>query len=468
MLDEDLFGGLARTANLALLGTVPIALRAWTGEAAARVATSWLIKAGVLLVAVNLALGLRRLPRVAMPAGALGLALLVWILGHPTAHVHQLVSRIDHLLMAVLLGASLARAPLAVRTTVLTILSVALLVAHFGWRPVVICGASALLAWAALQPEAWRGRRATVITQAGALGIGAAGLLFVREHNFFAALLAQGLFAFLLLRQVSFAVEVQRGRSRAFRDWACYQGFYLSSFASQLYDEFHDWNLAARPAAFAPREVARGLIGGSLLVAGAALVPVTFADVLDTTRTGPLWAASLALYARSTVGLMGFWAMLEAVALLYDVRLRPNWPRTILATNPAAFWRSWRATMTWWLIRYVYIPLGGNRRHQMRNIAAAFAVSMLWHWFGLPFLDAGVGVRAFLPIAAWAGLNAAGVAAWVAWRRRHPALPSRPLWRTVSALLLTALFGSFTVTLLAFEPRIAGQLPGYLRRLIGL
>jgi D-alanyl-lipoteichoic acid acyltransferase DltB (MBOAT superfamily) len=467
MLDGDLFGGLARTANLALMGRLPAAVRAWTGDAAALVVASWLIKAALLLVAVNLAVGLRRLPNLAVPAGALGLLLLVWILGHPTPHVHQLVSRIDHLFMAVLLGASLSRTSLALRTTVLTILSLALLVAHFGWRPVVICGASALLAWAALQPEALRGRRATVVTQSGALGFGAAGLLFVREHNFFAALLAQGLFAFLLLRQVSFAVEVRRGRSAAFRDWACYQGFYLSSFASQLYDEFHDWNLATRPT-FAPRAVAAGLVGGSLLVAAAALLPVTFADVLATTRTGRLWAVSLALYVRSTVGLMGFWAMLEAIALLYDVRLRPNWPRTILATNPSAFWRSWRATMTWWLIRYVYIPLGGNRRHQMRNIAAAFAVSMLWHWSGIPFLDTPVRVRGFLPVAAWAVLNATGVAAWAAWRRTRPPPARRPLWRSVTALLLTALFGSFTVTLLAFEPRVATQLPAYLRRLIGL
>lgn len=104
----------------------------------------------------------------------------------------------------------------------------------------------------------------------------------------------------------------------------------------------------------------------------------------------------------------------------------------------------------------------------MRNIAAAFGVSMLWHWFGIPFLDAPVHARDFLPVGAWAVLNAAGVAAWAAWRHRHPEPGHRPLWRTGIAVLLTALFESFTVTILAFEPRIAAQFPEFVWRLVGL
>ncbi len=467
MLDGDLLGDVVSAVKLAAASQLPAALRARAGDALSYAAVAWLVDASRFLLIVGVALSLRRLPRLAAGAGVLGLALLAWILRHPTPHIHSLVTRFDHLLMAVLLGAALVRVSLPLRATVLTAVSLALLLAHFGWRPVMITAASAVLAWAALQPEALRGTRATVATQAVALGVGLAALFFMRQHNLFAALLAQGLFAFMLLRQISFAVETRRGRSASFRHWACYQGFYLSCFASQVYDEFHDWNLAARPA-FDPRALARGLLGGSLLLAGAGLIPVTFATVLATTRTLPLWEASLGLYVRSTLGLMGFWSMLEAIALLYDVRLRPNWPRTILATNPAEFWRSWRATMTWWLIRYIYIPLGGNRRHQTRNIAAAFGVSMLWHWFGIPFLATSVRLRDFLPVAAWALLNAAGVSAWAAWRRTRIAPAGRSWWGTCIALLLTALFGSFTVTLLAFEPSIASRFAEFVRRLVGL
>ena len=78
--------------------------------------------------------------------------------------------------------------------------------------------------------------------------------------------------------------------------------------------------------------------------------------------------------------------MIEGGALFLGVRLRPNFRGVLTATNPSQFWRAWRGTMTNWLIRYVYIPLGGNRRQQTRNILAAFVVSTIWHCAGVPFL----------------------------------------------------------------------------------
>src|SRR5262245_36826768 len=157
MHDVDLFGPLMRTATLALARHVPGFLRDLTGDAGAVAVAGGVLKAAVLPAVVVPSIGVRRWHGLAVPAGLLGLALLAWILAHPTTHVHQLVSRGDHLLMAALLGAAMARAPLPLRTTVLTIVSLALLVAHFGWRPVVITGTSAALAWTALQPAALRG-----------------------------------------------------------------------------------------------------------------------------------------------------------------------------------------------------------------------------------------------------------------------------------------------------------------------
>lgn len=36
-----------------------------------------------------------------------------------------------------------------------------------------------------------------------------------------------------------------------------------------------------------------------------------------------------------------------------------------------AFWRAWHASFNQWLLRYMYLPLGG-RRQRARNLALVF------------------------------------------------------------------------------------------------
>jgi hypothetical protein len=129
--------------------------------------------------------------------------------------------------------------------------------------------------------------------------------------------------------------------------------------------------------------------------------------------------------------------------------------------------------MTHWLIRYVYIPLGGNQRHRTRNIFAAFAVSTIWHAGGVLFIlppppSIGAGV---VPIVTWGVLNFAGVAAHSAWRRRWPAgtwLPESSLASRAVKIALTLCFGSLTVTVLGFPPEHMAEFPRFVCTLAGL
>lgn len=44
------------------------------------------------------------------------------------------------------------------------------------------------------------------------------------------------------------------------------------------------------------------------------------------------------------------------------------------------FWRSWHSSFNLWIIRYIYIPLGGSK-NVFWNIWIIFAFAALWHSF---------------------------------------------------------------------------------------
>jgi D-alanyl-lipoteichoic acid acyltransferase DltB (MBOAT superfamily) len=47
--------------------------------------------------------------------------------------------------------------------------------------------------------------------------------------------------------------------------------------------------------------------------------------------------------------------------------------------NISEFWRRWHISLSSWLRDYLYIPLGGNRGHQERNLFVTMLLGGLWH-----------------------------------------------------------------------------------------
>ncbi|MDA7922739.1 hypothetical protein N9B73_13405, partial [Verrucomicrobiales bacterium] len=53
--------------------------------------------------------------------------------------------------------------------------------------------------------------------------------------------------------------------------------------------------------------------------------------------------------------------------------------------------RRWHITLSEWLRDYLYIPLGGNRKHQDRNLGLTMLLGGLWHGASWNFVIWGAG-----------------------------------------------------------------------------
>jgi D-alanyl-lipoteichoic acid acyltransferase DltB (MBOAT superfamily) len=72
-----------------------------------------------------------------------------------------------------------------------------------------------------------------------------------------------------------------------------------------------------------------------------------------------------------------------------------------LARSVRDFWRRWHITLGAWLRAYLYIPLGGNRRHVPLNYLVVFGYCGIWHGASWSFLVWGLTQAAALTGQRW-------------------------------------------------------------------
>lgn len=85
----------------------------------------------------------------------------------------------------------------------------------------------------------------------------------------------------------------------------------------------------------------------------------------------------------------GYCNIVEGVGLMMGFELPINFMSPYKAASIGEFWKRWHKSLTTFLTRYVYIPLGGNRKGSIRqavNIMIVFLVSGLWHGASFTFL----------------------------------------------------------------------------------
>ena len=120
-----------------------------------------------------------------------------------------------------------------------------------------------------------------------------------------------------------------------------------------------------------------------MVIADRAAVLVDNAFGFPETFGGTYVAAAALAYAIQIYGdFSGGIDIATGAAQIFGVTLDKNFERPYLATSIPDYWRRWHMTLGRFFTRYVYIPLGGNRRGKMRtlcNVMIVMLLSGLWH-----------------------------------------------------------------------------------------
>lgn len=89
----------------------------------------------------------------------------------------------------------------------------------------------------------------------------------------------------------------------------------------------------------------------------------------------------------------GYCDMALGLGRMLGIEIPVNFDSPYKAGNIVDFWKRWHITLNRFFTKYVYIPLGGNRRGEgrmYRNLLLVFFLSGLWHGAGFQFLVWGM------------------------------------------------------------------------------
>jgi alginate O-acetyltransferase complex protein AlgI len=101
------------------------------------------------------------------------------------------------------------------------------------------------------------------------------------------------------------------------------------------------------------------------------------------------WTTSLAYTFQLYYDFSGYCDMAIGIALLFNIKLPANFNSPYKARNITEFWHRWHMTLSGFLTKYLYIPLGGSRKGKYRtyiNIFLVFLISGFWHGAGWTFI----------------------------------------------------------------------------------
>lgn len=255
--------------------------------------------------------------------------------------------------------------------------------------------------------------------------------------------------SFFTFQQIGYVVDAYRGEvpRYPFLHYACFVSYFPQLVAGPIvtHDELIPQFLDEDKRHFRWENFAQGLYMFALGAAKKVLLADTFGkvsnwgfgDVLSLDTTNALLVA-LAYTIQIYFDFSGYCDMATGIARMMNIDLPPNFNSPYKALTIVDFWKRWHITLTRFLTKYIYIPLGGNRKGTARtycNILIVFLLSGLWHGAAYTYILWGL-IHGILSIIE---------RKWKRWfQALHPALS----WGlTFSMIVLTmSLFRSSTVT----------------------
>lgn len=208
--------------------------------------------------------------------------------------------------------------------------------------------------------------------------------------------------SFYTFQAISYVVDVYRGTIKAQKnpiDMGLYISFFPQLIAGPII-KYHDveqqlehrtttWN----DTAYGIRRFVYGL-AKKVLIANqlGAIADDIFAIPGQALDSSAAWIGVLAFNLQVYFDFSGYSDMAIGLGRMFGFRFMENFNYPYLACSVREFWQRWNISVFTWFREYLYFPLGGSRKGELRtclNILLVFVATGIWHGAALSFVAWG-------------------------------------------------------------------------------
>lgn len=214
----------------------------------------------------------------------------------------------------------------------------------------------------------------------------------------FSVLLPVGI-SFYILQALGYVFDVYRGEVYAeknFLRYALFVSFFPQLVAGPIERSKNLLTQLAKPARLSWHDFCKGLL---LILYGlfckmviadriAIIVNTVYEDYTSYPGMYIAYAASLFSF-QIYCDFYGYSTIARGSSLMMGIKLTDNFNAPFYSRSVKEFWRRWHISLSSWFRDYLYIPLGGNRKGEVRkegNLLLVFGVSGLWHGASVSFV----------------------------------------------------------------------------------
>ncbi|MDO4333626.1 MAG: MBOAT family protein [Eubacteriales bacterium] len=246
--------------------------------------------------------------------------------------------------------------------------------------------------------------------------------------------------SFFTFQQIGFLVDAYRGETEecSLVEYALFVSFFPQLIAGPIvnFQEMMPQFRSIGQRKFSRERFAKGLYLFTLGMAKKVLLADTFGIAVDygygniAVLNGVEAVLVMLFYTLQLYfDFSGYCDMARGLGRMLGIEIPVNFNSPYQSANIIDFWKRWHITLNRFLMRYVYIPLGGNRKGKNRmllNLMLVFFISGVWHGAGWNFVVWGVMHGAVYVLTR----------IWQMQKKERPAA----VWSRVLAVLATFLF----------------------------
>ena len=210
--------------------------------------------------------------------------------------------------------------------------------------------------------------------------------------------------SFFTFQQISYLVDTSRGEQtgESFVDYVLFVTFFPQLVAGPIvsHDEILPQLASKENKRFRSDNMVQGIIAFSIGLFKKVIVADNLGKIvtygyqhIPQLNSFEAFLTIIAYTLQIYFDFSGYCDMATGIGLMFNIKLPMNFNSPYKSTTILEFWKRWHITLTRFLTKYIYIPLGGNRKgtiHTYLNIFLVFLISGIWHGAGYTFIIWGI------------------------------------------------------------------------------